>query len=309
MTGERMAALAAQWNRRWLAGAILSAWAAGAVAGVAAARLGDLAPTTAVASGAVAALIALGAALARRPRVDATLVARHLDRALAGLEESAELALADEAGLTPLARLQRRRVLDRLDQSPEPRLPHRPFRRALRATAALLAAAATIALWPAAGRSSGTDRAPAGGGAPVTEPPPRITSVEVGIAPPAYTGRPPRRTRDWDLDGIEAGARVTWRITVHGSVTAAALVTTSGDSLPLRRDGPDRLVASLAPDGSRLYQVIGLGPSGRAATGYHRLVVVPDAAPVVTVVRPALRTTLPPGGATGVDLEVLASDD
>ena len=304
-----MAALATRWNRRWLAGAILAAWAAGAVTGIAAARLGDLAPATAVTIGAAAALIALGTALVRRPRIDATLVARHLDRAIPGLEESAELALAEEAGLSPLARLQRRRVLDRLDQAPEPRLPHRPLRRALRATAALLAAAATIALWPAAGRSSGTDRVPAGGRAPATEPPLRITAVDVGVAPPAYTGRRPRRARDWDLDGIEAGARVTWRITVQGAVSAAALVTTAGDSLPLRRDGPDRWVASLAADGSRLYQVIGLGPGGRVATGYHRLVVVPDAAPVITVVRPDLRTTLPPGGPTRVDLEVLASDD
>ena len=309
MTGERMAALAARWNRRWLAGAFAASGAAGAAAGAAAVRFGGFTPAAAVTIGAAAGLIALGLALARRPRLDALLVARHLDRTLAALEESAELALADEARLSPLARLQRRRVLDRLDQSPEPRLPHRPFRRALRATAALLAAAATIALWPAAGRSSGPAGGPAGGRAAVPEPSPRITAVEVSIAPPGYTGRRQRRTRDWDLDGVEAGARVTWRITVQGSVTAAALVTTAGDSVPLSRDGPGRMAASLAPDGSRLYQVAALGPGGRTTTGYHRIVVVPDAAPVVTVVRPDLRTTLPPGGPTRLDLEVLASDD
>jgi len=304
-----MAALAARWNRRWLAGAIFSAWAAGAVAGVAAARLGDLAAATAVAIGGAAGLIALGLALVRRPRLDARLVARHLDRTVASLEESAELALVDHASLSPLEGLQRRRVLDRLDHVPEPRLPHRPFRRALRATAALLAVAATVALWPAAGRSSGAPGGPSGGGAAVPDAPPRITAVEIDIAPLAYTGRRPRRTRDWDLDGVEAGARVTWRITVEGTATAAALVTTAGDSIPLRRDGLDRMIAALAPDGPRLYQIAALGPGGRATTGYHRLVVLPDAAPVVTVVRPDLRTTLPPGGPTRVDLEVLASDD
>ena len=304
-----MGALAARWNRRWLAGALAVAAASAAAAATAAARLGDLAPATAAAFGAVVGLVGLGGALLRRPRLDARLVARHLDRTLASLEESAELALADDVRLTPLERLQRRRVLDRLDHVPEPTLPHRPVRRALRATATLVGAAATIALWPAAGRSSGTAGRPARRHAAGPESPPRFTAVEVGITPPAYTGRRSRRDRDWDLDGVEAGARVTWQITVQGTVTEASLVTSAGDSIPLRRDGAGRLAASLAPDGSRLYQVAALGPGGRAATGYHRLVVVPDAAPVVTVVRPDLRTTLPPDGPTRVDLEVLASDD
>ncbi len=308
MTAERLAALAARWNRRWLAGALAVAVAAGVVSAVLSARLGGLAPGPAAALGGAAALLALGVALIRRPRLDPRRVARHLDRTIPELEESAELALADEARLPPLERLQRRRVLERLDQVPEPRLPHRPFRRAIHTTAVLLAASATIALWPAAGRSSGPARRPAADHAADPEPP-RITAVEVGIAPPPYTGRRPRRARDWDLDGVEAGARVTWRITVQGTATAAVLVTTAGDSLPLRPDSPGTMVTSLTPDGSRLYQVVAIGPGGRAATGYHRLVVVPDAAPVVTVVRPDLRTTLPPGGPTRVDLEVLASDD
>ena len=309
VTAERIAALAAEWNRRWLAGALAATAAAGAAAGVATARLWGLTPTTDVAIAIIAALIALGAALGRRPRLDARLVAQHLDRTGPAIEESAELLLADEDRLPPLARLQRRRVLDRLERAPEPRLPHRPFRVALRVTAALLAATATLALWPAAGRSSGPAGGPMGGGAGTPAAPPRITDVEVGIVPPGYTGRRPRRARDWDLDGVEAGARVTWRIAVQETVAVAALVTTAGDSIPLRPDGTGRMRASLAPDGSRLYQVLALGPGGRAATGYHRLVVVPDAPPAVTVVRPDLRTTLPPAGPSRVDLEVLASDD
>ena len=304
-----MAALAARWNRLWLAGALVAAGATGTAAAAAAARIGHPAHATVAAIGGAAALIVLGAALLRRPRLDARLVARHFDRTVASLEESTELALVDDAGLSPVERLQRRRLLERLEHVPEPRLPHRPLRLALRATAVLLAAAATIVLWPVAGRSSGTAGGPSGSGAAVPAAPPRITAVEIGIAPPAYTGRRPRRTRDWDLDHVEAGARVSWRVAIQGTVTAAALVTTAGDSIPLRDEGTDRMGAALAPDGSGMYEVVALGPGGRATTGYHRLVVVPDAPPVVTVIRPDLRTTLPPGGSTRVDLEVLASDD
>jgi hypothetical protein len=309
VTGERLADLAAQWNRRWLGGALAAAAAAGITAGVAAARIGGLGPMTGAGVAAIAGLIVLGAALLRRTRLDARLVARHLDRTIPDVEESAELALADETRLSPLERLQRHRVLERLERVPEPALPHRPLRRALRVAAALLAAAATIALWPAAGRSSGPSGGTAAARGDGPESPPRVTAVDVGITPPGYTGRRPRRARDWDLDGVEAGARITWRIDVSGPVTAGALVTTAGDSVPLRPAGAGRLSAALAPDGPRLYQVTVVGPGGRAVTGYHRLVVVPDAAPVVTVVRPDLRTTLHPATAARVDLEVLASDD
>jgi hypothetical protein len=291
VTGERLGELAAQWNRRWLGGALAAAAAAGTTAGVAAARIGGLGPAMGAGVGAIAGLIVLGAAFLRRTRLDAKLVARHLDRTLPEAEESAELTLADETRLSPLERLQRHRVLERLERVPEPGLPHRPLRRALRVAAALLAAAATIALWPAAGRSTG----PSGGPATARrDGPPHITAVAVGITPPSYTGRRPRRARDWDLDGVEAGARITWRIDVSGPVTAGALVTTAGDSVSLRPAGAGRLSAALAPDGPRLYQVTVVGPGGRAVMGYHRLVVVPDAAPVVTVVRPDVRTTLHP---------------
>jgi hypothetical protein len=306
MTVERVAALAAHWNRRWVAGALAVAGAVGVAVGVVAARLGGLAPLPSAGAGALAALVTLAAALTRRPRLDTSLVARHFDRTLAEVEESAELILVDESGLSPLERLQRRRVVDRLARIPDPSLPHRPWQRALRVTAALLLATTAVALWPGAGTSG-----PAGtvtSGPAVAPAAPRIVAVEVVIAPPSYTGRRARRTRDWDLDGVEAGARITWHVTVDGPVTATALVTTAGDSIPLQGTR-GRFAAALAPDAPLLYQVAAVGPGGRATTGYHRLVTVPDAAPVITVVRPDLRTTLPPGGTARVELEVLANDD
>ncbi len=309
VTRADLAALARQWNRRRIAGAVAVAGACATATALAALRLGGLDAAAATALGATAALGALVAA--RRAPVSAAQIARHLDRTVGALEESTELALADETGLEPLGRLQRRRVLAALDRVPAPRLPHRPLRRALRITAGFLAAAAALALWPAgAGIGAGGRATP--GGDPRTDgvpSPPRVGDATVTIAPPAYTRRAARRTRSWDLEDVAAGARVGWRIAVAGAVDAVALVTSAGDSIPLEPDGPGHVAGALSPDGSRLYQVVATGPGGRVASAYHRLIVIADAAPVVTVIRPDLRTTLPAAARGPVALEVLASDD
>lgn len=311
MTADRFAALATHWNRRWLAGAAVAAAATGAVTGVAVLRLGGLAPTAAAAVAAVTALTSVAVLLRYGPRLDARGVARHLDRTVPAVEDSALLALAEPASLAPLEQLQRRRVLDRLSQTPAPHLPHRPWQRALRVAAALLCAAAALALWPPLGRSSRVASSAVSGAARTSGPamPPQLIAVEIAVVPPTYTGRRSRSVRDWDVTGIEAGARLTWHITTAGAVTEAALITTAGDSVLLQPDGPRRWRAALAPEASRLYQVVAHGPGGRSATPYHRLLVVPDAPPVVAIVRPELRTTLAPGDSARLTLEALANDD
>jgi hypothetical protein len=310
VTAADLAALARRWNRLAAAGALVAAAALGLLAGVAALRPGGLAPARALMLGAGAAALAFAAARRRRAPVPPDAIARHLDRTVPALEDSTELLLIDEAALAPLARLQRRRVLATLDLLPVPALPHRPLRRALRVAAGLLAAAAALALWPAGAGPAARGLATAGGPAAAAAPAvPRIGDVTIVVEPPAYTRRATRRAGAWDLDTVPAGARVSWRIAIGGTVQSAALVTSAGDSIALRPDGPGRFAGALVPEASRLYQVVARGPGGRVATAYHRLIVLADAAPVVTVIRPDLRTTLPPGVRGPVAIEVLASDD
>ena len=311
MTAAHLATLAERWNRRWLGAALALAAATALLAAVTAARHATLGPARGAVVGLAIGGLAFAALRRRRPRVDARHIARHLDRTVPALEDSTELLVSDDAALSRLERLQRDRVRATLDRLPEPALPHRPSRRAARIGLALLAAAAALALWPAPGtphpaRSAapvGPRRIPAG-----APPAPSVGAVEIAITPPRYTARGPRHAMQWDLDNVEEGARVTWRVSIRGPVARASLVTTAGDSIPLRAVDGDHFSVSLIPTTSRLYQIVATGPGGRTATPYHRLLVVADAAPTVTVVQPDLRTTVPTG-AVAVAIEVLAHDD
>lgn len=294
--------LAARWRRRWWAGMILAAAATGLLVGLAfGAAIGT-------AAGIVA--LAVPAAIGRRRLVDALVVARHLNRVVPALEESADLLCVPAADLGPLARLQRARVERSLAQLVAlPTLPHRAFRLAVSyAGIAILIGAGWLIGAPPGGTfiglpSSGT--APSGGPAP--EGPPRVRGVEVTIRPPAYTRRPVRRTGDWDLD-VEQGAEVTWRVRLDRDDATAGLVTTDDDTIPLAGDG-DRYAATRTPAHSLLYQLSLRRGITTMTSDFHRLAVIPDAPPTLTVVRPEPRTELAAGGPRSVALEVLAGDD
>jgi hypothetical protein len=294
------------WRRRWAAVVLLAAGATGVLVGV---TVGLWLPRGAVAAGVLAAA-ALGSWLwRRRGRVTALAVARHLNRTVPALEESADLLLVVDTALTPLERLQRDRVARTLGALVQP--PPLP-RQALY----LGGAYALVALLAAAGLSyaGGSPRHPAtnaAGRARAAEAPPgppQIVGVEVRLRPPGYTGRPERRARDWDLSA-EVGAQVTWRVRTDRTVRALVFVTSEGDTLRLQPRDRTTYEGSITAERSFLYQVA-IQDSGPAVlSDYHRLTVVPDEPPTLTIVHPDPRTAIAPGSPLTVPLEVVASDD
>jgi hypothetical protein len=178
--------LARAWRRRWVAGVTLATVATTLLVGAAAHRTLAVNP---VIPGVVAGL-GIGLALVRRRRrVDALAIARHLNRVVTALEESADLLVLPEAGLTPLERLQRTRVERTLRGLVEvPPLPQRALRLAgaYAITASLLAAG--LLQGRPAGARSGTPTSTSSS-APAPRPP-RVADVQVSVRPPAYTRRP-----------------------------------------------------------------------------------------------------------------------
>jgi len=307
MTPDRLSALAARWNRRWALAALGLAAAAALAATVTMTRWAGLPIGLDVITGLALGGLALLTVRRRRPLVDARTIARHLDRTVPDLGDSTELVLADAVALSGLERLQRERVGRVLDSLAEPPLPHPAGRRLARGAAVLVIAAAALALLPFPSRSP---RARSVAAPPAAAPSaaPSIDGVDVSIDPPRYVGRRRRHGTAWDLDQVEESGHVTWRVRIGGAVEQAALLTTAGDSLPLQPTGDGGFTVALTATTSRLYQVVATGPGGRAATPYHRLLVVADAPPVVTVVRPDLRTAVA-ADAAPVAVEVLVHDD
>ncbi|HEU4699090.1 MAG TPA: hypothetical protein VFS40_07920 [Gemmatimonadales bacterium] len=315
----RLEGLARRWRRRRALGYALVALAAGLAVGVGSGALPGWGVPLRLALAAAASL-GIGLAALRRARrqpVSAASVARHLDRAIPALEDSATLLLADEASLGTVARLQRRRAAEALAAAePLPPLPQRSFARAVALAAGL--GLATLALAWLAPRSP---LASAGSAArptlaplrPTARPAPRVERLTLSIRPPAYTGRPVRDDAPLDATA-EEGATLTWRLATDRPVARARLVTTEGDSVAFAlAPGADRAgaaTATLRAARPLLWQVVLEDSAGAAfASEYHALTVTPDAAPAIAVRAPAARTTIAAGAPPLVDVDVLARDD
>jgi hypothetical protein len=304
--------LVERWRQRWMLSVGLACGATLLFVTVAASRA--IGGTASLAIGVGAALGLAFLLIWRRRRVDALVVARHLNRSAPALEDSADLLVRSTDELSPVQRMQRARVERTLRSLvPPPRLPSRGLRLAATfAAAAVLGALGMLAIAPSGGdaaRPSSGRTAPAARG---SVEPLQVAGIQITIRPPAYTGKRLRQTDDWDLDA-EQGARITWRVQTNRPVHdgGVLLVTTAGDTIVASRNGADAFDAAMAVEHSLLYQVLLRPEQGAmvATSDYHRLTMIPDAPPTVTVVRPEPRTEIPFGSAPVVALEVLAGDD
>jgi hypothetical protein len=298
--------LARRWRRRWAAVATLAGAATGLLVGV-------IAYPAFHRTGAFAAVLAgIGIAawvFRRRGPVGALAVARHLNRTVSAVEESADLLLHPVEHLSPLERLQRERVERRLDAlTRPPRLPTRATYLACGYAAVILFVTAGLLYGGVRLREPGRTAAPQSPPPAPPSGPPRIMGVEVRLRPPGYTRRPERTTREWDLD-IEEGARVTWRIRTDRPGGAVSLVTSDGDTLRSRSLGSGVFEVASVAEHSQLYQVALRDGATDVTSDYHRFTVVPDEPPSLTIVHPAPRTSIAPGEPLMVPLEVVAGDD
>ncbi len=302
---ERMAR---RTRQRWAAVALFVGGASGVFVGVA---------TRPVLHGMGAVpgvLVALGVgyALVRRwGRVDASAVARHLNRTVPALEESVDLLLVPAEALSSLERLQRERIERKLGalETP-PRLPTRGlYLGCAYAVAVLLLTGGLLQAGIQPKRAARSGATP--GSRPIhPSAPPRVLGVEIRLRPPRYTTHAARSTGSWDLD-VEQGADVTWHVRTDRPADGVSLVTSDGDTLRGRPggSGESEYEVSVVADHSTLYQVVVRDGGIDVASDYHRLGVIPDEPPTLTIVHPDPRTTIAPGAPLRVPLEVVAGDE
>lgn len=274
-------------------------------------------------------------AASRRPlRVSTVDLIRHLDRTFPQFEESSRLWVLDEATLSPVEKLQRRRInaawLHALEAAergaPSPMKPPGGF---LRGSAWALVAGASLALLArsiqlpvprneeALAKASEPVKASApsaaAGGAkavPVT-----LGSAVLTVVPPAYTGLRPRRVEGLDA-AVEEGSVVRWEIAFTGTPASARVEFGEGQAAPLALSAAAAGVFSgeQVQVATQLYRLSVLLSDGsrRELPELHALKVIADAPPTVEVVTPsAARTVIDPStaGAWKVEVRVKAADD
>ena len=266
-------------------------------------------------SGAVAALLvaALAAAVAgvvvhrRLRRYDHRWLASRLDGARGDLDDSSGLLFADGEALGPLQRLQRARIVQRLEARPAPELSPPWSRRAIAAAwLSSIAIVLALFLWP---RSTvqpvRNDGAPARAAAVSAEP--HLVAATLHVQPPAYTGIP--ATQGDSLDAkASVGTRLRWTLRYAPQPPGVALVFHDGRRIDLRRDG-DAWTADSALQASALYRIVPEGVAGAASSPLHRLDAVPDQPPRIRVLAPERSLTLLTPGQREWRLAFEATDD
>ncbi len=300
--GEALTELSRAWGlRRRIAGATFALGIGGLIA--ATAWRGGAHTVTAFAFGAAGAIAA--GIIARRlfRSTDAATVARHVDRALPQAEESAELLLREPSAIPLFDRLQRGRVEAALAGTTLRLPPDRLAARAAISGVAALVASTAVLLIPS---TSAPSAIPGAKGDPGAVAPPELLRASVEIRPPRYTGRPARRQEALEIDA-EEGAEIRWALQISGTARAPRILTSVGDTIRLTSDRDGSFVARMTAARSLLYQVA--LDSIEDPAEIHRVIVRPDVAPEVTVLRPAPRTELPAGTSLRVPIDVLVTDD
>ncbi|MEO1576437.1 MAG: hypothetical protein AAFU65_15930, partial [Pseudomonadota bacterium] len=166
-----------------------------------------------------------------------------------------------------------------------------------------LAAAALTALPLCPPRELGAQPDGPSGPPPV----PQLMSASVQVDPPAYTGRPARRSDALSIDTV-AFATVRWSLVLDGEAERVELVFHDDSALSLSPRGNRRWVSAPFDARDAVYDVV---VNGEPLPGVHRIAVRPDRLPEVqlqTALNPLVITSdaeqAPP-----VSLSIRARDD
>lgn len=246
------------------------------------------------------ALLSGALVIARWRRRDARWLVRALDAARPDLDDSADLLLPDAAP-SALQRLQRQRLLDRLQARPADLRAPWPAG-ALACSFALATGCALAAgFWPApsaapeqVARTAVVDTGPL-----------RLIDTTVEITPPAYTGLPPSETTALSLRAPQ-DSLLRWRLRFSSPPDEVALVLLDGRHVALTREG-DLWRGELALDRSALYRIEadGVAPGDAPA----RLDAIADQPPQIRVLAPEQSLSQATPGQRRWSVAFEASDD
>ena len=253
------------------------------------------------------AVITLLSAWVTASRLDTRWLSQRLDELDPRMEDSAALLFGTHAAMTPLQRLQQRRLQQRLEDGAPPELHTAwPVRTMLAAWLGAGLISAAILAWPSpASERTGTTMPPARKAAP-TATHTQLTGHTLEITPPAYTRLPSRRESALETR-IPEGATVRWSLRFSPAPITATLAFHDGRRIPLQREG-DHWIAARRIDAPVLYRIEIEGlPLQR--NRLQRIDVVPDQPPQIRAIAPADTLTLRREGQRVWPLEFEAQDD
>lgn len=254
---------------------------------------------------------------ARKRFADVEAFAHHCNRVFPELEESCELVLKPEDALSVLEHLQRRRALQALDKIPAQQLcPRQNLTTGWLCAASAALLAILFLIWPPAPFFESTTGNSIANATPINEnishspeTLPALEKIEVRISPPGYTGKPARKLAQLDLQA-EEGAQVTWEITFTQKLSTVQLIFSEGDTLSLSPVSEFRYSATRVLTQTGFYY-LAFGESGANTqkSDYHKIEIIKDQPPQITLAQPEQRTELAPDAPRRLAVQAAITDD
>jgi hypothetical protein len=235
------------------------------------------------------------------------LIANFLDQQYPELEESSGLILKPASELNMLETLQLQKVETQLQAVPQ---WHNSFLK--RGKLALLLLLFSFGLTWALNKPSATNQSLAGKALPTENNAipekvlPQISSIDVAIHPPAYTGKQLRSQDKFTLN-VEDGATVSWKIATNIAVKRVALLFNDKETINLNNINPDKTGWQIQKliNKPGFYQV---NVDGKLSDLYQ-VQVITDQPPVIHIKTPKQYTYIDAGEAQKVNIDAAVNDD
>jgi hypothetical protein len=235
------------------------------------------------------------------------LIANFLDQQYPELEESSGLVLKPASELNLLETLQLQKVETQLQVVPQ---WHSSFLK--RAKLALLLLLFAFGFTWVLNKPSATNQSLTGkalsteNNALPEKVLPQISSIDVVVHPPAYTGKQPRSQDKFTLN-VEDGATVSWKIATNIAVKQVALLFNDKETINLKNINPDKTAWQIQKliNKPGFYQV---NVDGKLSDLYQ-LQVITDQPPVIHIKSPKQYTYIDAGEAQRVNIDATVNDD
>ncbi|HTE30997.1 MAG TPA: DUF4175 family protein [Chryseolinea sp.] len=226
------------------------------------------------------------------------------------LQQGGDLLLRDDDDLTSLQQLQKLRSAEQFENIyPTLRLPNKFKSTVIFLTISLAACISLLYFFS----SQASDQALSSGREPEksmqrTKLPASISSVEVTILPPAYTGLIQRKQTGFALN-VPQGSDVTWKLKFNQSISTAKLILYGHDTLAMA-ETPNGFTCQRKLAATAFYQVSWRGEDAQTKySDYYEIEVIQDQPPVIKVIDLDQFIELSTDDKTKIELKSTLTDD
>lgn len=232
---------------------------------------------------------------------------RYLNNKYPELEESADLLLENPADLSLLQQLQLARIENRIPEISQPKEPVKKLYIGLAILLAGLLMSFAITKIPqikTAYQSNASNQA----SIPAIKEniPAEISDFSATVIPPAYTGKPERRQKQFSIKA-ETGAKINWEIETNIAIKNLKIIFNDKESVSIKPQNQERTTWRFSKniEKSGFYQ---LELDGKKSDLYQ-LEVIADLPVTIKTTQPKQHTTIDVGQPQKVTLNAVLTDD